>query len=109
MAVLGTHTPHSLCGDREQLVGDNSLSPPCGSLGLTQYVCHGRQHLDQQSFCWPRECSLLNPGSDVEEKGNSGFGAQDHSGVEQFCPASHIPFALVWSKGPVTLGRLCQE
>lgn len=38
-----------------------------------------------------------------------GLELKTHSGVEQFSPASHIPFALVWFKGPITLGRLCQE
>lgn len=37
---------------------------------------------------------LLNPGSVVEEKGNSGLGAQDHSGVEHFSPANHIPLCF---------------
>lgn len=75
---------------REQLVGDNSSSPPWGSLGL---------NLGCQS--WPPPAAILrprghslNPGSVVEEKDNSGLGAQDHSGVEHFSPASHIPLCF---------------
>lgn len=37
------------------------------------------------------------------------FGAEDHSAVEHLSPTSCFPFGLVWSQGPVTLGRLCPE